>query len=68
MVSSVFAVVRLLELPWEMVGTCMTTEAVAEVVSQPLVGSVVTCGGLEVNDMGTALEGVKLEEPSDVEG
>ena len=46
----------------------MTTEAVAEVVSQPLVGSVVTCGGLEVNDMGTALEGVKLEEPSDVEG
>lgn len=68
MVSLVFAVVRLLELPWEMVAACMTTEVVAAVVSQPLVGSVVTCGDLEMNDMGTALEEVKLEEPSDVEG
>lgn len=60
--------VRLLEPPWEMVVACMKTEVVAEAVRQPLVGSVVTCGGLEVNDMGTALEEVEVEESSDVEG
>ena len=39
----------------------MTSEIVVEAAKQPLVGSV-------VNDMGTALEVVEVEESADVEG
>ncbi|KAH0881891.1 hypothetical protein HID58_057987 [Brassica napus] len=49
---------------------CMTTwvVVVAAMETQPLVGSVVTCGGSAVNDMETALEEVEVEgEDADVE-
>ena len=41
---------------------------VAAMETQPLVGSVVTCGGSAVNDMETALEEVEVEVFADVEG